>query len=89
MRICGRTLRPSTLAERRVMLALGFPSMRVPRGTNPFIVARRVGRLAKCQTDDHAILRDLTRRHLVPPLPSPDADHPEPVEFEEPRVCAG
>ena len=38
MRINGRTLRPSTLAERRIMFSLGIPSIRVPRGTNPFVV---------------------------------------------------
>jgi molybdenum-dependent DNA-binding transcriptional regulator ModE len=63
MRICGRTLRPSTLAERRVLLALGFPTIRVPRHANPFIVARRVGRLARGQTDDHAYLQELVRAH--------------------------
>ena len=49
MRITGRSLRPSNLAERRVMLSLGFPTIRVPRHANPFIVARRVSRLAKGQ----------------------------------------
>jgi hypothetical protein len=91
MSICGRTLRPSTLAERRVLLSFGVPSIRVPRGTNPFIVARRLGRLAKGQTDDHAFMRDLARgMHFPqPPLPSPDLDHPEPVELEDARACAG
>jgi hypothetical protein len=74
MRICGRTLRPSTLAERRVLLALGFPTMRVPRGMNPFIVARRVGRLAKGHTDDHVFHHKAT-----PPSPQPEPDTTEPV----------
>jgi hypothetical protein len=81
MRICGRTLRPSTLAERRVMLALGFPTLRVPRGMNPFIVARRVSRLARGHTDDHAYLRELVRaqRRPAPPSPQPEPDTTEPV----------
>jgi hypothetical protein len=81
MRICGRTLRPSTLAERRVLLALGFPTMRVPRGMNPFIVARRVGRLAKGHTDDHVFLRELVhaQHKATPPSPQPEPDTTEPV----------
>jgi hypothetical protein len=81
MRICGRTLRPSTLAERRVLLALGFPTIRVPRHSNPFIVARRVSRLAKGNTDDHQFLRELVRAQhkAVPPSPEPEPDTTEPV----------
>ena len=91
MRICGRTLRPSTLAERRLMLSMGSSVIRVPRHANPFIVARRLGRLAKGQTDDHAFFRQLARgAHFPPPpQPSPDLDHPEPVELEDARACAG
>ena len=42
MRINGRLLRPSTLAERRLMLGhFGTDCIRVPRTLNPFAVARR------------------------------------------------
>ena len=40
MRITGRILRPSTLAERRLLLSIGQPIVRVPRGVNPYLVAR-------------------------------------------------
>ena len=40
MRIQGRQLRASNLAERRIMKALGTDVLRVPRRLNPFAVAR-------------------------------------------------
>ena len=46
MRIQGRCLRPSTLAERRILKALGTDVLRVPRKLNPFAVARHVRKLA-------------------------------------------
>ena len=46
MRIQGRLLRPSTLAERRILKALGTDVLRVPRKLNPFAVARQVRKLA-------------------------------------------
>jgi hypothetical protein len=53
----------------------------VPRHANPFIVARRVGRLARGQTDDHAYLQELVRAHhkATPPSPQPEPDTTEPV----------
>ena len=89
MRITGRSLRPSNLAERRVMLALGSPTIRVPRGMNPFIVARRVGRLAKGQTDDHQFLRELVRAQhkAVPPVPQPEPDTTDPIEIDNGAGC--
>ena len=48
MRIQGRTLRPSNLAERRLLLSsLGTQTLRVPRKTNPYLIARRLERAAK------------------------------------------
>ena len=44
MRIQGRLLRPSTLAERRVLKSLGVDALRVPRRSNPFAVARLIRR---------------------------------------------
>jgi hypothetical protein len=46
MRIQGRQLRASNLAERRIMKALGTDVLRVPRRLNPFAVARHIKRLA-------------------------------------------
>jgi len=46
MRIQGRQLRPSTLAERRILKALGTDVIRVPRRFNPFAVARHIKKLA-------------------------------------------
>ena len=46
MRITGRLLRPSTLAERRILKALGTDVLRVPRKLNPFAVARHIRKLA-------------------------------------------
>ena len=44
MRIQGRQLRASNLAERRVLKALGTDVLRVPRKFNPFAVARHIRR---------------------------------------------
>ena len=46
MRIRGRRLYPSTLAERRVMMSLGGVPLYAPRGISPYLVARRSSRLA-------------------------------------------
>jgi hypothetical protein len=46
MRIQGRQLRPSNLAERRILKALGVDVLRVPRKLNPFAVARHIRKLA-------------------------------------------
>jgi len=86
MRINGRTLRPSTLVERRFLLSLGVTEIRVPRNMNPFTAARRVRRAARCTTPDHVFAQALARRQKRPdavPVPSPDVDRPEPVVPEE------
>ncbi len=62
MRINGRVLRPSTLAERRFLLSLGLSSLRVPRRMNPYVVARRVGRAAAGAGDDVLLARELVER---------------------------
>lgn len=77
MRICGRTIRASTIAERRLLTALGVDHIRVPRGTNPFIVARRFARAARCQSPDHLFVRDVIGRAQATwpePAPSPGPD---------------
>lgn len=70
MRIQGRLLRPSTLAERRVMFSLGLPAIiRVPRSENPFSVARRLRRLALHLSADADQLRRLARKVARSPVP--------------------
>lgn len=81
MRINGRILRPTTLAERRVLLSLGQPTFRVPRGINPYVVARKLARAAR-DSRELLFVRDIQagKRHRPkppPPRPSPDVDHPE------------
>jgi hypothetical protein len=83
MRVNGRTLRPSTLAERRLLISLGTGALRVPRNMNPFTVARRLRRAAKGVTPDHDFARDLAakmkKNPADAPVPSPDLDRPEPI----------
>jgi hypothetical protein len=86
MRVNGRTLRPSTLAERRLLLSLGTDSVRVPRHMNPFAAARRLRRAACCSCPDHEFARSLVqgRKRLDQlPVPSPDLDLPEPMTPHE------
>jgi hypothetical protein len=76
MRIQGRTLRPSNLAERRVMLSLGLDhfNFRVRRGINPFVVARHVRKLASGVGGDRAALQALLARNTRPhPIDLPDS----------------
>ena len=81
MIVTGRTVRPSNLAERRLLLSVGVRHLRVPRSQNPYAVARRLSRLAS--GSDLSELRKLvasTRRPPWPgpfPIPSPDLDEPE------------
>jgi hypothetical protein len=88
MRINGRTLRPSTLAERRIMRSFGISNIRVPRGTNPFVVARRLGRLARCQNPDGEFMRQVMGKvKPIIPRQSPGPDTSEPM-VEQTGVCA-
>ncbi len=80
MRIHGRRLYPSSLSERRALFALGGnPTLRVPRGTNPYMVSRKVVRAAR--NSDLLLVRDVLARKRKPkppePRPSPDLDIPE------------
>jgi len=84
MRINGRTLRPSTLAERRLLLSLGVDTIRVSRGMNPYAVARRIRRVVRAQSEDMLVLSGLVqamKNKKIPeaPRPSPDLDLPEPI----------
>jgi hypothetical protein len=63
MRIQGRTLRPSNLAERRLLLSsLGTQTVRVPRKTNPYLIARRLERAAKGNNPDILFVCDVLNR---------------------------
>jgi hypothetical protein len=76
MRIQGRTLRASNLAERRVLLTLGIDhhNFRVPRRLNPFAVARHVKRLASGRGGDLPALKALLTKMMPPALPElPDS----------------
>ena len=79
MRVNGRTLRPSNLRERRVLLAIGInpvTGLRVPRSENPFAVARTIQRLCR-DNDDVQFLRMLARKNKpFEPKPSPEVDSP-------------
>jgi len=79
MRITGRTVRPSNLAERRLLLSVGVTCVRVARSQNPYAVARRIARLAR-GGDAADLLRLVTAdrplRPLPFPLPTPDLDGP-------------
>lgn len=77
MRVNGRTLRASTLAERRLLTALGTDQIRVPRNMNPYIVARRARRLAQNDSVDFLLLRELVTKYR-PHEPTPDVDTSEP-----------
>jgi hypothetical protein len=63
MRIHGRVLRPSNLAERRVLKTLGVDMLRVRRGLNPFIVCRHVHKLATGRSGDMPALRALLQKN--------------------------
>jgi hypothetical protein len=66
MRIQGRCLRPSNLAERRVLKTLGLDSLRVRRGLNPFAVARLVKKIAVGTGGNLPALRTLLQRNARP-----------------------
>ena len=76
MRINGRLLRPSSLAERRTMLQLGLTTaFRCPRSENPFSLARKVRRLAENKSADADHLRRLAakKRPMTSPPELPDS----------------
>jgi|HubBroStandDraft_6_1064221.scaffolds.fasta_scaffold364777_2 hypothetical protein len=70
MRIQGRILRASNLAERRVLLALGVDhhNFKVSRRLNPFIVARHVKKLAAGRGDLPALKALLRKTHVPAPV---------------------
>jgi hypothetical protein len=80
MRIQGRCLHASNLAERRVLKTLGVDFVRVPRKHNPFAIARCVRKLAAGRGDLQALKAMLAKPPVPPSLPDstteprPDAD---------------
>lgn len=89
MRICsGRLLRPSTLAERRLLLGhFGMSALRIPRKYNIFNVARRLERYVK-KNADLAFVQAMVKQRLPTPPISPDLDFPEPAAGEEHAAAA-
>jgi hypothetical protein len=75
MRIQGRCLRPSNLAERRVLKTLGHDSLRIRRGLNPFAIGRMVKKVAAGAGGNLPALRALLQKNERPaPVPQlPDS----------------
>jgi hypothetical protein len=80
-RVNGRLLRPSNLDERRVFKHLGVDFIHVSRGRNPFAVARMLSRLAKSNSAELSIIREILEDDRVrrPLLPIPDPMIPDPL----------
>ncbi len=86
MRIRGRILRASDLAERRVLLAIGVDpvaGLRVPRDQNPFAVARTIKRLARDNDDIRFLKMVAAKTRTYEPKPSPGVDHTDLVDAAE------
>lgn len=85
MRITGRTLRPSTVTERRLLKSLGSEALHIPRRENPFRVARKIEQLASKIDQELNTLRRQTKRHATSREPqlSPGLDHPEQDDAHE------
>lgn len=78
MRIQGRTLRPSNLAERRVLKSLGVDALRVPRRLNPYVICRHVTKLAAGRGGDLPALRLMLKKNDAPPVTELPDSTPEP-----------
>lgn len=76
-RIRGRRIYPSTLSERRVLMSLGAYPLYCPRGVSPYLVARKIVRVAEGQAQDLAMLRDVLAKSTKRPLPA----QPAPAEL--------
>ena len=64
MRVRGRRLYPSTLAERRIMMSLGGVPLYTPRGLSPYFVARRLTRAAVGDNADIQFMREALARRV-------------------------
>jgi hypothetical protein len=73
-RINGRIIRPSTLAERRLMFSLGLgTALRVPRSANPYAVARKLKRLLNVNPDADYLRRLGKKKQVTVPPALPDS----------------
>ena len=72
-RIRGRRIYPSTLSERRVLMSLGAYPLYVPRGVSPYLVARKIARVALGQSADLVMIREVLARSARKPLVAPSA----------------
>lgn len=80
VRIRGRRLYPSTMAQRRLMLSLGCYPLYVPRGVSPFLVARKLARAAEGQFPELVLLRQvLAKGRRAVPTPSRDEHDASPT----------
>lgn len=59
MRVNGRILRPSNLAERRILKGFGLDFLHIPRSHNPFAVARQIQRLASGGVGELRIIKEI------------------------------
>jgi hypothetical protein len=82
MRIRGRRLYPSTMAERRLMMRLSGVPIYAPRKTSPYLLARRIERASRTDHPDVLFVREVLRRRKV------NAQVPAPPAHEEPSVAA-
>jgi hypothetical protein len=71
MRIQGRTLRPSTLEERRLLLTLGLDKLRVQRGTNPFALVRKIQKVARGSRLEMLLIHALANTPVARASPTP------------------
>lgn len=67
-RIRGRRIYPSTLSERRVLMSLGAYPLYVPRGVSPYLVARKIARVALGQAADLMMLGEVLAKSARKPL---------------------
>jgi hypothetical protein len=79
VRIRGRRLYPSTLAQRRLMLSLGSYPFYVPRGVSPFLVARKLARTAGGQVPELVLLRQILAGRKPAPTSRRDGHNAAPT----------
>jgi hypothetical protein len=87
MRIQGRILRASNLAERRVLKTLGVDFLRIPRRSNPFAVVRCIKRLASGRGGDMQLLKSLLAKRAEPTPPALPDSTSEPRTDGEQRAA--
>jgi hypothetical protein len=87
MRIQGRVLRPSNLAERRVLKTLAVDFLRVRRGVNPYVIARHIQKLAAGRGGDLASLRMLAKSGERPAAPVPALPDSSPAPAADERAA--